>query len=306
MDQERNFSGNKYLISPKTSKFDFKNLKTPQIKPKNETSEMILSQTKESLHNFIENLKKTSILKQNTENRHINTISKISGLSNLSNIKNPEEVQEFYISPNINKLKRANDNNNLEANILNYNKIYNTNNVYNLGNNSSIKNRARIRLNKQIEPLQHEKINTENNLNLLVDNNLYNTFNTTNKKADYSLSNSARRIKYNFSTGKDIDKEIEKSEERSKNLTKNLLEKIKSIKSENLLNKKDILNLSNAFNEMQNSLLNEMTKIIKEKDNKIKELGNQIKDFKLKEQKGNEIILEKNKKLMQDVESLNN
>ena len=149
MDVDKPLSGYKYQASPKYNSIDYRNFQTPKINIKNETSENILNQTKESLNNFLINLKKSSILKNNNE---INDVNIISGLSSISNINNIEGSNESY---NIKKLGKYNDKdinkNNLETNILNYNKIYHTNNVYNLGNNSLIKNRNKVRQNKKIE-----------------------------------------------------------------------------------------------------------------------------------------------------------
>ena len=258
MEQEKALSGHKYQMSPQYNNFDLRNLKTPQITTKTETSEMILSQTKESLHNFLTNLKKSSILK---ENKNINAFPKTSGLSTISNIKDLEDIQDSYEKYNNKTLNKLNDNN-LETNILNYNKIYNTNNVYNLGNNSSIKNRTRLRVNKITDPPLNEKQNTENDLNLYLNNNLFNAINTNNKKTDYHLYNSAQRTKYNFSSGKKIPK-TEESKKKNNKSTINLIEKIKALKSENSQNKKDIINLSKEYNEMQ-------TTIIRENDNNYK------------------------------------
>ena len=306
MEQEKPLSGYKYQMSPKYNNFELKSLKTPQISTKNESSEMILSQTKESLHNFLTNLKKSSILKENLENKNINAIPKYSGLSNNSNIKEFEDIQDSYEKYNNKTLSKLTDNN-LETNILNYNKIYNTNNVYNLGNNSSIKNRPRLRVNKKLEPLFQEKLNTENDLNLYLNNNLYNAMNTSNKKTDYHLYNSAKRTKYNFSLGKNVPNSEENKNTNNK-LAINLIEKIKVLKSENSQNKKDIINLSKEYNEMQTTLLEKITTIINEKDNKIKELGNKIEEMeksKKEEHKDKDLLLEKNKKLIKDIESLN-
>ena len=86
MEQEKSLSGYKYQKSPKYSSFELKGLKTPQVMTKDETSEMILTQTRESLQNFLTNLKKSSILRENSENRNNIAIPKISGLANMSNI----------------------------------------------------------------------------------------------------------------------------------------------------------------------------------------------------------------------------
>ena len=306
MDVDKPLSGYKYQASPKYNNIEFRNFQTPKFNLKNETSQNILNQTKESLHNFLLNLKKTSILQNNAE---INDANIISGLSSISNINNIEEMQGSNESYNINRIGKFNDgninNNNLETNILNYNKIYNTNNVYNLGNKSLIQNKAKIRQNKKIEPFQmHEKIYTENDLNSYLNNNLYNTINTNQIKSEFPLYNSLRREKYNYSLGKNMYKSEEKKPKLNTKLVISLKEKLKSLKSENLQNKKDIINLSNTYNEMQKTLLDKITQIINEKNNKIKELENKIKQFE-EEQKRNNMISEKNKKLMNDIESLN-
>ena len=108
---------------------------------------MILNQTKESLHNFLINLKNCSFIKNNSENKSNNIKPIITGSSNNSNIKNPEETQSSYESNNTNIFGKQMNNNNLQTNILNYYKIYNTNNVYNLGNNSIARNKPKIRVN---------------------------------------------------------------------------------------------------------------------------------------------------------------
>jgi len=301
METEKPLSGYKYQASPKYNNLEFKNFQTPKISIKNESSEMILNQTKESLNNFLLNLKKTSILKDNSEKRNVNVVPKISGLSSISNIQSSEEKQSSYgLNNNIN-------NNNLETNILNYNKIYNTNNVYNLGNNSLIKNKAKLRANIQTEPFQpmHEKINTENDLNLYLNNNLYNTLNINKGKTDFPVYNTVKRTKNNFSMGKNYIKSEEKRIKQDSKLVINLKEKIKILKSENLKNKNDILNLSNTYNEMQKTLLDKIIIMTNEKDNKIKELEKIIKEMK-ETQKEKESISEKNNKLIKDIESLNN
>ena len=84
----------------------------------------------------------------------------------------------------------------------------------------------------------------------------------------------------------------------------NLKEKIKVLKSQNLQNKKDIINISNDYSEMQKTFLDKMISVIKEKDNKIKELENKIKKFE-EEKRINNTISDKNKKLINDIESLN-
>ena len=304
MDVDKPLSGYKYQASPKYNSIDYRNFQTPKINIKNETSENILNQTKESLNNFLINLKKSSILKNNNE---INDVNIISGLSSISNINNIEGSNESY---NIKKLGKYNDKdinkNNLETNILNYNKIYNTNNVYNLGNNSLIKNRNKVRQNKNIEPFEHahQNIKTENDLNLYLNNNLYNTINTNQIKSEFPLYNSVRREKYNYSLGKNLFKSEEKKPKLNSKIILNLKEKIKVLKSQNLQNKKDIINLSNAYSEMQKTFLDKMTSVIKEKDNKIKELENKIKKFE-EEKRINNTISDKNKKLINDIESLN-
>ena len=98
MDVDKPLSGYKYQASPKYNSIDYRNFQTPKINIKNETSENILNQTKESLNNFLINLKKSSILKNNNE---INDVNIISGLSSISNINNIEGSNESY---NIKKL----------------------------------------------------------------------------------------------------------------------------------------------------------------------------------------------------------
>ena len=235
MDVDKPLSGYKYQASPKYNNLEFRNFQTPKFNLKNETSQNILNQTKESLNNFLINLKKTSILQNNTETNDANIIS---GLSSISNINNIEEMQGSNESYNINRIGKFNDgninNNNLETNILNYNKIYNTNNVYNLGNKSLIQNKAKIRHNKKIEPFQaHEKLYTENDLNSYLNNNLYNTINTNQIKTEFPLYNTLRREKYNYSLGKNLYKSEEKKPKLNTKLVINLKEKLKSLKSEN-------------------------------------------------------------------------
>ena len=302
METEKSLLGYKYQASPKYNNLEFKNFQTPKISIKNESSETILNQTKESLNNFLLNLKNCSILKDNSERRNFNVVPKISGLSSISNTQSSEEKQSSYgLNNNIN------NNNNLETNILNYNKIYNTNNVYNLGNNSLIKNKAKLRANKQTEPFQqiHEKFNTESDLNLYFNNNLYNTLNINKGKTDFPAYNTAKRIKNNFSMGKNYIKSEEKRTKQDSKLVINLKEKIKILKSENLKNKNDILYLANTYNEMQKTLLDKIIIMTNEKDNKIKELEKKIKEMK-EIQKEKETISEKNNKLIKDIESLNN
>ena len=60
MKPETPYSRFENTISPNYN--ELKNFKTPQVLPKGETSEMILSQTKASLHNFLANLKKGSTM----------------------------------------------------------------------------------------------------------------------------------------------------------------------------------------------------------------------------------------------------
>ena len=317
MEVENPLPGYKYQVSPKYNNYELKSLRTPKITFKNETTEMILTQTKESLHNFLTNLKKSSILKESSEIKNITTRPKISGLSSISNSNIPEEIQDSYDTFNTHKLNQLTDNNNtnsnLETNILNYNKIYNTNNVYNLGSNSLIKNQERLRVNKKTEPPEkiHEKINTESDLNPYVNNNLISTFNKTFKKTDNASFSGVKRTKYNFSSVKN-DSQSEKKNYQNKKIHLNLIEKIKTLKSENLNNKKDILNLVNSYNEMQNILLDKIFIVVKEKDNQIKGLQNKIKESenKINELKGvqkeKENVLEKNKKLLKEIELLNN
>ena len=308
MDVDKSLPGYKNQASPKYKNLEYRNFQTPKITMKNETSENILNQTKESLNNFLINLKKTSFLKNTAENNDINIISGLSSISNSNN--NVEEIQGSNESYNINKLGKYTEgnikNNNLETNILNYNKIYNTNNVYNLGSNSLIKNRAKIRQNKKVEPFQlHDKMNTETDLNYYMNNNLYSTINTNQIKSEFPLYNSVRREKYNYSLGKNIYKSEDKKTKLNLKLVINLKEKIKSLKSENLQNKNDIINLSNTYNEMQKTLLDKITQIINEKNNKIKELENKIKKFDEEQKRNNLLNSEKNKKLINDIESLN-
>ena len=228
MDVDKALSGYKYQASPKYKNLDYRSFQTPKINMKNDTSENILNQTKESLNNFLINLKKTSFLKNNAENNDVNIISGLSSISN-SNNNIIEEIQGSNESYNINKLGKYSDNNiknnNLETNILNYNKIYNTNNVYNLGNNSLIKNKYKIRQNKNVEPFQfNEKMNTDNDLNIYLNNNLYNTINTNQIKSEFPLYNSLRREKYNYSLRKYAYKSEEKKSKINLKLVINLKE----------------------------------------------------------------------------------
>ena len=308
MELEKPLSGYKYQVSPKYNNIEYKNFKTPKINLKNETSEMILNQTKESLHNFLINLKNCSFIKDDWENKSNNIKPIITGSSNNSNIKNPEETQSSYESNYTNIFgKQMDNNNNLETNILNYNKIYNTNNVYNLGNNSIARNKPKIRVNKIFEPYQpiQDKLETEANLNLNTYNNLNNLSNVNKGKTDFPIYNTTRRTKYNFSLGKTFNKSENKNNKRKNTLLLNFKEKIKILKTDNERNKKDIINLANAYSEMQKTLLDKIRIMVNEKDNKIKELENKIKEINEEKNKDNNIIEEKNKKLMKDIESLN-
>ena len=59
MKTETPYTFYEYKVSPNYNEIkNFSNPKTPQIFTKKETSEMILSQTKASLNNFLSNLKK--------------------------------------------------------------------------------------------------------------------------------------------------------------------------------------------------------------------------------------------------------
>ena len=64
MKSETPYTIYEYQISPNYNELK-KNIMTPQVKPKNETSEMILNQTKASLNNFLLNLKKGSTMNDN-------------------------------------------------------------------------------------------------------------------------------------------------------------------------------------------------------------------------------------------------
>ena len=311
MEHERPLSGYKYQVSPKYNNYDFKGLKTPQIVIKNETNDMIVNQAKESLQNFLTNLKNSSILKENSENKNINVIPKLSGLSSISNSKIPDDFQNSYESFNFN--------NNKETNLLNYKNIYNNNfNTYNVGNKALLKNRAKPRLNNQIEQYQqfHEKLNTESDLILnLNNNNIYNTINSINRN-DYYKSNKFNSVNRSMKYNHNLSKSKNKSE-KSKNIILNLIEKIKILKEANSQNKKDILNLIEVYNNTQKNLLEQINlfsikeqnekknkEIINEKDIKIKELEKKLQEMNNNEEK--EHLIEKNKSLKKEIDNLNN
>ena len=92
MKPETPYSRFENTISPNYN--ELKNFKTPQVLPKGETSEMILSQTKASLHNFLANLKKGStmndILKENKKKQ---LMPEMNNLSRISNKKYPDDDQ---------------------------------------------------------------------------------------------------------------------------------------------------------------------------------------------------------------------
>ena len=312
MEQENLLSGYKYQISPKYNNFEFKGLRTPQVIFKNETSE-ILNQTKESLHNLLLNIKNSSIIKENSENKNINVMPKFSGLSSTSNSKIPEEIQNSYESYSQNKLSQLSDsfNRNIDPNLLNYKKIPKTNyNAYNLGNNSMKKNLVKFKLNKQIEPYGqiNDKMNSENDLNLYLNNNIYNTINTNNRITNYSkVNNSVSRKKYNSSMSK--NKNIAG---KNKKIISNLIEKIKLLKSAISQNKKDITNLIQIYNDAQKQLLEQIDlidknnkELIKEKDIKIKDLEQKVEELK-NDKKEKENIIIKSKQLKKEIENLNN
>ena len=68
---------------------NYSNIKNPSILPKNETSEMILSQTKASLSKFLSNLKKGSTMNDIlTDNKKKPLMPEISNISRISKKKN--------------------------------------------------------------------------------------------------------------------------------------------------------------------------------------------------------------------------
>ena len=84
-----------YQISPNYNELK-KNIMTPQVNPKNETSEMILNQTKASLNNFLLNLKKGSTMNDNLADNKKNKI--MQNMSNISrNTNNKKDDQSSII-----------------------------------------------------------------------------------------------------------------------------------------------------------------------------------------------------------------
>ncbi len=203
MKTETPYTFYEYKVSPNYNEIkNFSNPKTPQIFTKKETSEMILSQTKASLNNFLSNLKKVSTI---NDNKTINDNNKklfptMSNLSRISSIKFQEDDDQPMIESYI-KLSKKYDNN-LNNNLLNYNKITNIN--------------AYREMNKTISQNNYNK--NQIRLNNLFDSNIFeNNNNSTeeylkDKKLRYlntidyipnniGLYNTVRRAKYNFGLG---------------------------------------------------------------------------------------------------------
>jgi len=106
------------------------------------------------------------------------------------------------------------------------------------------------------------------------------------EKQIFLYINTTRRTKYNFSLDKTINKSENKNDKRNNTLLLNFKEKIKILKTDNERNKKDIINLANAYSEMQKTLLDKIRIMVNEKDNKIKEINEE-------KNKDNNIIEEK-------------
>jgi hypothetical protein len=293
---------------------------TPQVNPKNETSEMILNQTKASLNNFLLNLKKGSTMNDNLVDNKKNKI--IQNMSNISrNTNNKKDDQGSIIDSYLRLSKKYENNNNINNSVLNYNKINNINNINtykeitkNMNHNNNINN---IRLNKIIDNSKlYEKNNTEGNLkdnyNFMRFNNLnaLNTLNNNNQN-NFVQYNTVKRTKYNFGLNLNNVNNTNnhyniKSEERKNNndyntqTVKNLTGKLKKLKIENIKNKNDIFSLTQIYNEMQKILLQEISRYAKESKGtnnaNVVKIQNELNEWKIKYN----LLLESNKQLINE------
>jgi len=125
MKNEKRYSYYDYQDKPNYSDYkDFTNFNTLPSSQKNETSEMILNQTKASLNNFLSNLKKVSTVNDFiVENKNKMVLPTMSNISRISNKRFPEESQDFadsYI-----KISKIYETNSKDKNKFNYSKINN-------------------------------------------------------------------------------------------------------------------------------------------------------------------------------------
>ena len=379
MKKETPYSFYDYQVSPDYTEFkDYSNFNTPQNFSKNETSEMILSQTKASLNNFLSNLKKGTPT-TTTNNALIDTKNKSKPTKVIANNISHLPINKFKENMNIyNTENRSN-------NIYNYKKINNNtfntinnnnsnNNMYSKFNNKTLsqnntqrnnyKNtRNQIRIYKQLD---NEQFYEKNKTDFLENKKLNNFLNNYSNGSDDNANNfiqysTAQRAKnsdsniYQNSRTKSEDKKDIIDAKVVKSLTTNL----RKLKIENIKNKSDVFTLKQIYNEMQNILLQEISrysklprdinakqlidlqkelsdyenkykilaesnkKSIEEKDARIKELSTQSsqlkeknknleikikelteenKSFKLRLAENNS-IMEKNKKLLSDIDN---
>ena len=373
MKKETPYSYYDYQVSPDYTEYkNYSNFNTPQNFSKNETSEMILSQTKASLNNFLSNLKKeTPTTTNNTlidyKNKNKPTKVIANNISQLP-INKFKENMNFLNTDNRNlpNYKKVNNN---TFNALNNNNMHTKFNNQNLNQNNAQRNnykntRNQIRIYKQIDnDIMYEKNKTDFLENKKLNNFLNNYSTGSDDNANYFVqnNNSVQRAKNSDSNlyQNSRTKSEEKKDRIDSKIVKNLTTNLRKLKIENIKNKSDVFTLKQIYNEMQNILLQEISrysklpkdinakqlidlqkelsdyenkykilvesnkKSIEEKDAKIKELSTQSNQLKEKnknlEQKVKELteenksvklrllenntIMEKNKKLLSDIDS---
>ena len=170
---------------------NYSNIKTPQILPKNETSEMILSQTKASLHNFLSNLKRASTLNDLLpDNKKKQLMPEMTNISKISKIKNPDDEQGIF-DPylTMNKLNSTNIDNNIYymPNIYNKTNNINTYNQWTKNLSQSTNLRNQLRMKKLIDINQSYERNNNMTERNYLDNN--NTYKSKVNRTDNSLNN---------------------------------------------------------------------------------------------------------------------
>ena len=277
------------LFSPNYNEMkDFPNMKTPQIPKKNETSEMILSQTKASLNNLLSNLKNASTMNDVLDNKKKKLISTMSNLSRISNIKYPDDGQDLVESyMKLNKIYENKNMINRTNNLFNYNTMNNINTYNqgkkNLSQNNNInknQNQNQIVMNKLIDnnPIFS---NTEGNIG---ENYMYNSSNTDTNNNE--VHNTAKKPKSSSVINKNkIFSEDRKSNKDAK-ILKNISNKLKKLKIENIKNKNDVFSLKQIYSEMQKILLQEIARYAKTPKEaylmQISEIQSELNEFKNK------------------------
>ena len=292
---------------------NYSNSKTSQALPKNETSEMILSQTKASLHNFLSNLKKGSTMNDIlTDNKKKSLMPEMSNISRISKKRYPDEepaIVDPYLT--INQMNHNNNNNNLDNKIFYIPNIYNkTNNINtynqwskNLSQNNNLRNQLRMR--KLIDINQsYEKNNNMTDRNYLNNNNYKSKVNRTdnslnNNMTQYSTVKRTKNNLVNLGYSTDFAKpEVNKN--NNIQVVKNISNKLRKLRIENIKNKNDVFSLKQIYNEMQKILLQEISryaKISKETNTQqLNEIKKELDDYKDRYN----LLLETNKKLSEE------